>query len=417
MFENIIGQTNLVRTLQSDMQSGGFPASVLLYGPRFSAKLSTALEIARILTCHEAAEWSCGCASCRKQRLLVHPNTVMMGFRYFDLEIAACADTLRRNPKTASQYLFVRAVRKLTRRFDPLLWEGEETRVRGLQPALEEIEVLLDELAPGPAGGASPEAGPGLSGRKLEQRLDKLQGLCRTLTGALSVETIPINQIRRAASWLHMTALSAPTSAGGAARKILILENVDRMYDASSNSLLKLLEEPPQQSCLILITTRRGALIPTVRSRLRPYLFVERTQEADAEVLKRIFHEPGEDHQSLRDFFLRWSEVDPQALRALSAKFIASVIAGGESQGILAELAAAVSSRSDRARKERTFALSFFEELQRQLRLLLREEALSPFRLERWTGAIREHLQSFEALNQQPGLVLESLYYTLRSLE
>jgi DNA polymerase III delta prime subunit len=243
VFENIIGQTGVIDTLRRELETGVFPASVLIHGPAFSGKLSTALEIARVLTCQERAAWSCGCPSCRKQRLLVQPNTVLMGVRYFELEIAASADTLRRNPRTASQYLFIRAVRKLTRRFDPFLWEGEETAVRGLQSVLTEVEEELDQLLPTAAGELR------LEGKKLEQKLSKLQDLCRRLAGALSAETIPINQIRRAAAWLHLSALGAPAGGGRGARKVLILENADRMYEASSNSLLKLLEERTPPCC------------------------------------------------------------------------------------------------------------------------------------------------------------------------
>jgi DNA polymerase-3 subunit gamma/tau len=420
MFENIIGQPGAVQALRHDLESGRLPPAIMLHGPQFSGKLSTALEIARILTCHRQAEWSCGCPSCRKQRLLVHPNTVLMGFRYFDLEIAAAADTLRRNPKTPSQYLFIRAVRKLTRRFDPLLWEGEETAIRGLQPTLAEIEERLDALLP---------EGQAVVGKGIESELDKLQELCAKAAGHLSADTIPIAQLRRAAAWLHMTALNTPASAGHGARKILILEDADRMQEASSSSLLKLLEEPPQDVHLMLLTTRPGALIPTVRSRLRPYLFVERDEEADGEVLKRIFHEEGGDYQSLREYFLYWNDVNPQMLRSLARRFIRSVLseAGGhgeaessettETGSILEELLEAVSAGNRRNRKPRTLAQSFFEELPRQLRLLLREGGMSAFRLARWNRIIAEHQQTFKNLNQHPALALESLYYSLRTSE
>ena len=130
MFENIIGQTSIVQTLQQELGTHSFPSAVLFYGSSFSGKLSTALEVARILTCERNGEWSCSCPACRKQRLLIHPNTILLGWRYFDLEIAAAADVFRRTRQLSAQYLFVRAVRKLTRRFDPILWEGEEAKIR-----------------------------------------------------------------------------------------------------------------------------------------------------------------------------------------------------------------------------------------------------------------------------------------------
>jgi DNA polymerase-3 subunit gamma/tau len=221
-----------------------------------------------------------------------------------------------------------------------------------------------------------------------------------------------------------MTALNVPACSSGAARKVLILENVDRMHEPSGNSLLKLLEEPPQDAYLILITTRPGALIPTVRSRLRSYPFTERSREAEEEVLKRIFHEEGQDYQGLREYFLFWKDINPQALRGLARRFVEGVLASAvESEeepgagGILEDLEKAVKAGAGKSRTERAFASSFFEELLRQLHLLLREGALDSFRLERWNQAIREHLYALQRFNQQPMLTLESLYYTLRAAE
>jgi DNA polymerase-3 subunit delta' len=52
----------------------------------------------------------------------------------------------------------------------------------------------------------------------------------------------------------------------GAAR-VFIIEDADYMNDSSSNALLKVLEEPPATSHLILTTTNPTALLPTIRSR------------------------------------------------------------------------------------------------------------------------------------------------------
>jgi len=52
----------------------------------------------------------------------------------------------------------------------------------------------------------------------------------------------------------------------GAAR-IFIIEDADYMNESSSNALLKVLEEPPATSHLIVTTTNPTALLPTIRSR------------------------------------------------------------------------------------------------------------------------------------------------------
>lgn len=58
----------------------------------------------------------------------------------------------------------------------------------------------------------------------------------------------------------------------GAARLFLI-EDADKLNEASSNALLKTLEEPPPTSHLVLITSRPAALLPTIRSRCQSIRF------------------------------------------------------------------------------------------------------------------------------------------------
>lgn len=76
-------------------------------------------------------------------------------------------------------------------------------------------------------------------------------------------EIVEINQIRRIAPFLHMTAAKA----GG--WRVVIVDDADRMNKNAQNAILKILEEPPANVLLILITHRTGALISTVRSRCR----------------------------------------------------------------------------------------------------------------------------------------------------
>jgi DNA polymerase III subunit delta' len=71
---------------------------------------------------------------------------------------------------------------------------------------------------------------------------------------------ITIQQIRDMEKDLQFRSFS-----GG--RKIAILDPAALLNQPSQNALLKTLEEPPQDSLLILISTSAGALLPTLRSR------------------------------------------------------------------------------------------------------------------------------------------------------
>ena len=192
------------------------------------------------------------------------------------MEIAACADSLLRNRKQPSQYLFLRAVRKLTRRFDTVVWDAEEPRVKAAQEKVADIEEMLLELEPGRELPAE---------KKLAAVLEEIISACAQLAGMGRGEAISIGQIRRLAAWAHITA--------GDSRKVAILENVDRMQDSARNALLKLLEEPPAAVHFMALSTRRAAIIPTILSRLRPYPFEQRSQAEEAEVLVRDFPRGG----------------------------------------------------------------------------------------------------------------------------
>lgn len=65
-------------------------------------------------------------------------------------------------------------------------------------------------------------------------------------------------------------AFRSPVESG---RKVLILHEAERMRDDASNRLLKTLEEPPEHTVFILVTTSPDALLPTVRSRCQLVTF------------------------------------------------------------------------------------------------------------------------------------------------
>ena len=399
MFENIIGQAATVQTLRRELETGRLPGAVLLSGPRYSGKLSTALEIARVLTCGQRGEWACVCPSCRRQRLLLHPATLLAGWRYFEADIAAAADCLRRAGTPQARYLFIRAVRKLTRRFDPPLWEGEENRLKPVAGSLAQVEEALDDLSP---EGAETEPGG------LERLLETVLGGCRQLARALPPQNSPLGLLRRAVSWLRLTA------SGPGARRVLILESAEGMLETSSNSLLKTLEEPPGDSFLILTTARRAALAPTVLSRLRTYPFAERGSEQTAEVLSRIFHETSRQYAALRDYFLAWQDVDPRALESLAVHFADAARGKDPEEAVLERLKELFGDRKSGDAPARERAALFYQELLARFRSSLGAGELEPGRLARWNALLRGHLEALERYNQSPLLNLESLLLGLR---
>jgi DNA polymerase-3 subunit gamma/tau len=313
MFENILGQ-DAAKRLAGDIAAGLLAPSMLFSGPVSSGKGSAALELARSLSCAGNASWNCSCSSCVRHRSLVHPDLLLLGPRRFAAEIAASRAGFLRDPENpAALALFVRSVRKLLGRFSPVLVEDEPRmgKFNGIILALEED---LEELEQGRASGENVSK-PG--------RAEKISSALET--NALKLEegigeTIPIARIRRAAYWSHLAASGKI--------KFLLIENADRMQEGARNSLLKILEEPPEHVFIVLTTASSGAILPTIRSRLRPYHFVQRGREAEAEVIRRIFRDADASFPSVAAYLDSFLPVSDEKLKGLAAFFIASVAKG-----------------------------------------------------------------------------------------
>lgn len=71
---------------------------------------------------------------------------------------------------------------------------------------------------------------------------------------------VRVDQMRAVIEFLHQT----PRFAG---RKAAVVVAADRMNVYAANALLKSLEEPPENSFAVLVTSAPGRLLPTVRSR------------------------------------------------------------------------------------------------------------------------------------------------------
>ncbi|NVJ99085.1 MAG: DNA polymerase III subunit delta' [Alphaproteobacteria bacterium] len=128
------------------------------------------------------------------------------------------------------------------------------------------------------------EGGPGLFGDELPQETTSLDvdpadpGLQRILSGghsgiAVAERTenektgklrndIVIDDVRKLISFYTQT-----SSDGG--WRVAIVDAADEMNVNASNALLKLLEEPPAKSILLLVAHSPGKLLPTIKSRCR----------------------------------------------------------------------------------------------------------------------------------------------------
>ena len=87
----------------------------------------------------------------------------------------------------------------------------------------------------------------------IEKEIDSKTGKIKT--------NITIDQIRRLKTFLNSTSIIQNSS------KIVIIDSADYLNISSSNSMLKILEEPKENTYIFLISNQISLLLPTIRSR------------------------------------------------------------------------------------------------------------------------------------------------------
>jgi len=390
MFENLLHQNRIKSRLISDIQSNSLPQSLLFTGADYSGKYTAALELVRVLNCQvPGAPWDCSCSSCRSQRLLIHPDTLFLGRSHFLPEIQAALDLLERRDAPSSRFMLIRNVRKIIRRFDNILWEGDEKKIKKAAKPLDELNQIINEFNPGHELPTNFQA-----------YHEKILKFSRELIKIIPM-TLPINQVRRINNWSHLA------SQGQNVKKAVIIDRADQMQEGARNALLKLLEEPPKDVYLIMLTSRKKRILPTILSRMRSYDFAVRDQEASQVIQQRIF-KVQEPEKSLQDFFHNYFSDQGDQRRA--SRFLMDIYEGESlfPQYLFEDL-------------DKDEIPQFFQEILEQLREWLhfydKQEvpSISITVMEKWNRSIRESYSRMESLNLSGLLLLEDLFYRLRN--
>jgi len=439
MFENIIAQS-AASQLRADFQSRRLAPAMLFYGPAASGKGSAALELARALSCEGDAAWNCACPACARHRYIMHNDLLCLGKRAFSAEIAAaCAAYVREPLAPSTAIFFIRSARKLMARFSPALWE-DDSKLGKFRPTLEALEEALAEFESRSSAAVAAAAygkfdlsALGKLGESIVKNVQKLDA------DGIS-DSIPVAQIRRAAYWTRL----APAGK----RKILLIENAGRMQEGSRNSLLKILEEPPDTVTIILCAERRQTIMPTLLSRLRPYQFMKRSREKELDVIRRVFRDTAghEKISGLAAYLDSFLPVSNESLYSLSAFFITSVArsaavalkkSGGDIPAELNALGLYCAPIADEAGFQKTHNigeacgiileksagfenLSFSRFVKNNLDLvsLAAQKAgvtsLSARYNDIWRKYSAEAENAVSIYNQNPALVLEALFYRVK---
>ena len=75
-------------------------------------------------------------------------------------------------------------------------------------------------------------------------------------------KAISVHTVRAMIERMQMSSMSGQW-------RVILIDSVDELTVAASNAILKLLEEPPQQTLFLLVTHQLSNVLPTIRSRSR----------------------------------------------------------------------------------------------------------------------------------------------------
>lgn len=394
MFDNLLHQ-EVAQQIKNDIVSNKVPGAILLSGPQSSGKLTCALELARIMACHNDGSWQCTCPSCTQYKALVNINMLLTGPRNCGLEIAASKktflDAVSQNSRyiSSTRYLFVRSIRKLTMRFNQILWKDDDklskiaTHTSAIDETLEEIDAHWSSL----------------DIDDITKLCDEAEGCCAKLENAFMYESIPISQVRNANEWARLSVFRG--------KKVIIIENAEKMLEGARNAFLKILEEPPTDTMFVLTTSNKSAVMPTILSRVRSYLFADRTEEQQKDVLRRVFHVDDDNSVpgSIDKYLLTFLPVKPSVIKSTAEAFYNSV-----SVGIFPDASDIVKSCG--GFQTRLVLKSFLIELQSCFSSML-STASGTYKSSRMLNATRSCWTNVSIYNQTPSAAIEKLTRSL----
>ena len=93
-------------------------------------------------------------------------------------------------------------------------------------------------------------------------------------------QEISVDQARKVAQFLAMTP-------GESKWRVVIIDSIDNLNVNAANAILKILEEPPPQSILMLVSHTPGRLLPTIRSRCRSVKLAPLSRDDYHRVMRR----------------------------------------------------------------------------------------------------------------------------------
>ncbi len=367
-------QSEIAERLKNELEGGMLPQALLFSGPVYSSRLTAALELAAALLGGDEI-----------YERLESSNLVILSSRDNLVRARALRNILEKKRTKKAMEDLVHQSRIMLSAFHESLYTASEKEA--FAAAGELSDLLYDE----------PEE---YEGKAFDDFLKKYdEKLSLLLSKQKKSTAFTIDQLRAIQSFLQQNA---------GQNKVVILENVENVTVGAMNSILKLLEEPPEGATLILISTNRKRIIQTILSRVRVYDFPNIRDERQKAFLFEHF---GSNESTIEEFYLSSSGLDLARLDSFAEDFIYSLVVRktGFNATALNELASFLDGLN-------TYSL-FFGRLVKILEDGLVREKVDRNRLDRLVGFVNNTVRDSEIYSQSRRLTLDLLQRGILTIE
>ncbi|MFA5513400.1 MAG: hypothetical protein WDA17_00595 [Sphaerochaetaceae bacterium] len=378
-------QNELFRHITKEIEDNSFSHSSLFSGNRYSGRMSMALESVRLLSCSGDSSFNCICPYCLAFDKLKVDNLLIVGNRNHYSRIDALLENYKVLGTLKAKENLFKTIRIMLLNYRNPLYDPSNTKSNAIFSLSAALDETLDFL--------ETEDDVEKVVNQLENSLYQMRSLVKNSS------SLTINQVRLIQRWVTQTTFKNQN-------RVVIMEGIEECGDSALNSLLKLFEEPPKNTYIIVIAQFGNRLPATLLSRLRSYRFNELSVEEKNRLLSEKFFVEGSFYNSLEEFFLDRAKIPYRQINENANTFIKSIITKKNlDRKALEQLSL---NLDDEEQLE-----YFFKKSEDSLYNFYYNNKISPTKVSSIGSIIKEGLQKALTFNQNGRILVETIYYRL----
>ena len=397
MFDNIIGQENAIKLLVSDIEKNSLNNSIIFHGSKYTGKLSTALELTRIINCLNTGNIDCNCSNCRSINEVNFKGLIFLSRRNFYYLLNEYIKCFKKNNNEFYLKKIINTIKIFLLPFQDFLInnsfnDSEKKQISFNIEKLSEI-ILYENL-------------------KLDE-IDNLLIIINKLNSFYKSLNIPIQTIRNMLDWTYILLPDI--------KRVVIIDHVDNLEKPSQNILLKSLEEPSNNLYFILIAENKNNIAKTVISRCRCYYFRKLDKSCIKKIIENNFGKK-QNYNTLEDFLLRDNKISKENIFPVILELINLIFS---KEAPVSELSLFLNSFNDRNYvKNILFELKGILEreiLRRETGFIEKAEMeilikISYYNLKMINNIISTKYKNIDLFNLNPILILEGIFYPIKAM-